>query len=329
MGGRTGAGSRIRGRTVLVTGGSDGVGREIVRGLVALGAHVLMPVRDRAKGLRVRADLLGSLPPAALEQSRARRSDVSGVSGQQPGVTLMDLDLESLASVRTLAVELLGADAPLDALVLNAGIVPMGEGPRRLTEDGIERTLQTSFLGHFALTTALVPLLRQSRGQVVVQCSAATARGRIDLADLQSAHAYRPFAAYRTSKQALGVFAAELSRRSAAGGWGVRVRACHPGMVLGTAIAPRVRARLPQRLIRLAERLGNTPAEAASTALAAVESPRRGFRMFVPGGPLELRGSPRERAPWPSLLDAAQGCELWREAELLGYSRITRSRGLR
>ncbi|MGD9607559.1 MAG: SDR family NAD(P)-dependent oxidoreductase [Leucobacter sp.] len=296
----------FRGRTALVTGSSDGIGFQIARALAAAGARVLMPVRNRRKGERAMARILSDAPAARLELL---------------DLELLDLDLARLDSVAALASMLVLRGEPIELLVLNAGVVQLAEQDRQLTRDGFELAFQTNFLGHFALTLGLLPLLRAGGARVAVQCSVAAAGARVRWGDLSGeargaspgSRGYRPFRAYRTSKAALGLFGLELARRSAAAGWGVSVHLCHPGIAPGSAIAPKLRAMFPRSLVEWAvAHLGNPPHAAAQTALAALAAaPRTEPRMFVPGGPLELAGTPRERAPFSSLDRPGDARMMW------------------
>lgn len=298
--------SEFAGRTALVTGASDGIGLEIARALAAGGARVLLPVRNRAKGERVAAQIRHHHPAAKLD--------------------VCDLDLARLDTVAALTAQLRHAGEPIDMLVLNAGVVQLGVRDRTTTPDGFELTFQTNFLGHAALTLGLLPLLQARRARVVVQCSLAAAGGRVCWGDLRGERSYRPYRAYRSSKTALGLFGVELARRSAAAGWGVSVQLCHPGVAPGSAIAPSLRALLPQPLVRWGVRhLGNPPHEAARTALAALTAPAtptapasRAPRFFVPAGIGELGGHPKERTPYRSLLRAGDARMVWHLAERFG-----------
>lgn len=285
-------------RTALVTGGSDGIGLEIARALTLEGARVLLPVRNREKGERAIAHIRRDAPNAAVE--------------------LLDLDLARLDSVAALVNTLRVAAEPIDLLVLNAGIVRLGERERTITPDGFELAFQTNFLGHFMLTTGVLPLLRAGEGRIAVQCSLAAAGARVNWGDLRGENRYRAFRAYRSSKTALGLFALELARRSALAGWGLSVHLCHPGIAPASAIAPAVRAMLPERLVQwITARLGNPPEQAARTALAALAaSPAVAPRMFAPAGLLEFSGPPRERDVFAALRRPGEGRLLWDRAEL-------------
>ncbi len=282
----------FRGRTALVTGASAGIGEEIARALAAEGAQVLLPVRDRGRGEAAAARIRAALPDARVK--------------------VLDLDLARLDSVRALSAALVDAGDPLDLLVLNAGIVPLGEGPRRMTVDGVELVFQTNFLGHAALVLGILPLLRGGRTRLVVQSSLAAARERWrdrmwdEAFGRPDARArYRPLRAYRSSKLALGLFAVDLARRSAARDDGLTIQFCHPGIAPGSSIAPRLRSALPPGLVRWASaHLGNPPAVAAQTAIAALRTETPSPRLFAPSGPFGLAGPPCERGLFPHLRDA-------------------------
>lgn len=288
----------LRGRTALVTGASDGVGVEIARGLAAAGADLVLPVRNRVKAER------------ALERIRESAPDARA--------DLVDLDLARLDSVRALAAAVLAERTPLDLVVLNAGIVLLGDRERHMSADGFELHFQTNFLGHFALTTALLPPLQERGARVVVQLSLAAGVSRLVWDDLQSEHRYAPLRAYGSSKVALGLFGYELARRSAAVGGGITVHLSHPGVVPDTGIAPAMRARDRGGLgHRLADRLGSTPAQAAQPALlaAVTNAPAPGF--FGPTGALHFGGAAGPVRPYRRLADPVDGSRMWAVAEQL------------
>jgi NAD(P)-dependent dehydrogenase (short-subunit alcohol dehydrogenase family) len=192
------------GRTIVVTGASSGLGAITARAFAAAGADVVLAVRDVAKG-------------RALGIGEVR-----------------ELDLADLRSVRAFAARWSG---PLDVLVNNAGIMAV---PYRRTVDGFESQFATNHLGHFALTTSLLPHLTD---RVVTVSSGLARLGRIDLDDPQWAHRrYRPMGAYGQSKLANLLFTSELQRRLTASGSSVRALAAHPGVAV-TALDTHVRSR--------------------------------------------------------------------------------------
>lgn len=286
----------LRGRTALITGASDGVGVEIARGLAAAGADLVLPVRSRPKGERAVAQLRTSAPGGRIE--------------------LRDLDLARLDSVAALAADLASERAPLDIVVLNAGIVLLGDRRRRESADGFELHFQTNFLGHFALTTALLPLLRARAARVVVQLSLAAGAARVAWGDLQSERRYAPLRAYAASKVALGLFGYELARRTSGDHGPLTVHLSHPGIVPGTGIAPALRERARDgRAAALAERWGNTPAAAAQPALLAAVTDAAPPCFFGPAGPFHLGGPAASQRPYRRLADPIAGSRLWTVAE--------------
>jgi NAD(P)-dependent dehydrogenase (short-subunit alcohol dehydrogenase family) len=196
------------GRTVVVTG-TGGLGFEDALALAKANATVIVAGRNRAKGDEAVARIQAAEPSADVQ--------------------FEDLDLASLASVARFGDRLKHSRDRLDVLINNAGImVP----PRRMeTEDGFESQLGVNYLGHFALTAHLMPLLRRGRDARVVSLSSVAARqGAIDFDDLNAERRYRPMPVYAQSKLACLMFALELQRRCEAAGWPVISMAAHPGI---------------------------------------------------------------------------------------------------
>lgn len=273
----------------LVTGGSSGVGLEISRALAADGDEVVLPVRDRTRGEGAIAAIGDGVPAAR--------------------VALCDLDLSRLTSVHACAAELCADGRTLDLVVLNAGIVLLGDPARHVTDDGFELHFQTNFLGHAALVRGLLPLLRASQSRVVVQSSLASAFFGVRWDDLQFEGRYGALRAYGSSKTALGLFAGELARREPR----LTVHVCHPGVVPATRIAPAARQRVWPVLRDLAVRhLGNPPAAAALPALQALTTDAAAPAFFAPSGLLQLAGrTARRRRPFRRIADAEGGRRVW------------------
>jgi NAD(P)-dependent dehydrogenase (short-subunit alcohol dehydrogenase family) len=198
----------LSGKLAVVTGSNSGLGLGLATRLSAAGADVVMAIRNRAKG------------EAAVEHIRARVPDAK--------LTLKQLDLSSLASVKALGEELNAEGRPIDLLINNAGI--MQPPQRETTKDGFELQLGGNHLGHFALTGHLFPLLRAAGDARVTTVSSLAARmGGINFDDLQWERRYNPTQAYSQSKSANLMFALELDRRSKQAGWGIVSNAAHPG----------------------------------------------------------------------------------------------------
>ncbi|MFN5615679.1 MAG: SDR family oxidoreductase [Brevundimonas sp.] len=195
------------GRTIIITGANSGTGFETAKVLAARGAEVILAVRNAGKGEAARAAILRATPAAS--------------------VRVEALDLSRQASVAAFADRLLAAGRPVHALINNAGVMALAR--REQSPDGHELQLATNFLGHFALTARLLPLLRAGQARVVQLSSVAHRQGRIHLDDLNLKTGYTPWKAYAQSKLAMLMFALELDRRSRAAGWGLTSVAAHPG----------------------------------------------------------------------------------------------------
>lgn len=281
----------------LITGGTGGIGEQIADGLASKTSTLVLPGRNQAKAAGTAAQL------------RRRFPDLTAVTEE--------LDLESLASVRALCNQMLARAKPLDLLILNAGIAPLGQGPKQ-TSDGFGLVFETNYLGHFALIQGLMPLLREGAARVVIQLSLAAVRGRMDWRRSVKGSKQSALRAYQQSKIALGLMGMELARRSRRENWGISVQLCHPGVVPGSDIAPHLRSRVPGAVVDwVSAHLGNSVVEAAAPALAAALTSENRVRMFAPGGWLEVRGPVVDRAPFASLTDAAEASGLWARSQSL------------
>jgi NAD(P)-dependent dehydrogenase (short-subunit alcohol dehydrogenase family) len=191
-------------RTCLVTGATNGIGRETARALAARGFTVAIVARDRERGLATRDAL------------RAETGN--------PHVEVHLADLSRQADVRALAAEVLATYPRLHVLVNNAGAV---YARRELTDDGIERTLAVNHVAPFLLTQLLLPRLEASPAARVVNVNSKVhEQGRLDPADLQPARGYHAMRAYGSAKLANLLWSYEQARRTA-----VAVNAVHPGLV--------------------------------------------------------------------------------------------------
>ncbi|MCC6736070.1 MAG: SDR family NAD(P)-dependent oxidoreductase [Bauldia sp.] len=285
-----------RGRRAIVTGGSTGIGFEIARALAAAGMAVTIAARDEARGAAAARMIRGLAPGAEVRFAR--------------------LDLASLASVRGFAEAELLTARPLDLLVNNAGVMML---PRReTTADGFERQFATNHLGPFALTARLWPLFTGRAGaRVATVASLAHWRGRIDLADLDAAVRYRPYAAYARSKLANLLFAFELARL--AGASGPLSVAAHPG-IAATPLVRNGRAGdtgLASRLlIAWYDVVGQDAASGALPILRAATAPDvRAGAYFGPRGPFGFRGPAGLVRASGAARDAAVAARLWTVSE--------------
>jgi NAD(P)-dependent dehydrogenase (short-subunit alcohol dehydrogenase family) len=212
------SGIDLRGKRILVTGVSAGLGVETARSLAAHGAHVIGAARD--------------LDKAAVATAEVRKDAAAG-GGR---LELVALDLANLASVRSCAQSLLDRGDPFDVVIANAGVMatPFGR-----TADGFETQFGTNHLGHFVLVNRIAPLLRPG-GRLVNLSSAGHRYANVDLEDPNFGHTpYDPFIAYGRSKTANILFAVAFDERHR--GRGIRAAAVHPGGIrteLGRHIDP-------------------------------------------------------------------------------------------
>jgi NAD(P)-dependent dehydrogenase (short-subunit alcohol dehydrogenase family) len=276
------------GRTVLVTGASDGLGLATAEALAAKGAHVVMACRNPEKG--------------ALARDR-----VAGAAAG-PAPTLVSLDLADLASVRTCAEAVRDATDRLDVLVNNAGVMAV---PYARTVDGFEVQLATNHLGHFALTGLVLPaLLRATAPRVVTVASNAHKGARNHWDDVDRRIGRWP--AYSRSKLANLLFAFELGRRAATAGRDLVSAAAHPGYA-ATHLTAASGTRVGGPIMRLATTvLGQSPAAGALPQLYAATMPDvASGDYFGPGGLFEMRGHPTRVRGSRAAHDDAAASELW------------------
>lgn len=297
----------LSGKLAVVTGSNSGLGLGLATRLAAAGADIMMAIRNRTKG------------EAAVEQ----------IHRTVPGakLTIKQLDLASLASVRALGEELTAEGRPIDILINNAGI--MQPPQRETTADGFELQFGGNHLGHFALTAHLLPLLRAAGDARVTTLSSLAARmGGINFEDLQWEKRYNPTQAYSQSKSANLMFALELDRRSRQANWGVVSNAAHPGFAktnlqLSGPSQGRQSPTVLERFYRISRQL--TPFmwqevdEAVLPALYGASSPQaQGGTFYGPRGVLEAAGGGVKLAKIPERAkDETDNRRLWEISEQL------------
>jgi protochlorophyllide reductase len=234
-------------------------------------------------------------------------------------LAVLPLDLADLASVAAAAAEVVRRWSRLDLLINNAGVMAL---PRQLSADGYERQFATNHLGHFALSLALLPLLRDTPGsRVVTVSSGAQHFGRIAFDDLQGEIRYDRWRAYAQSKLANTLFALELQERLRAMGSTTLSLAAHPG-VARTQLQPKSVAAGGGRLEALAYRLMDPMFQSAAAGAlpqlyAATAEEVSGGELIAPTHLAEMRGAPgRGRLP-AAVVDAQQRARLWEVSERL------------
>jgi len=193
--------------TLLVTGATDGIGRETARELLANGRRVLVHGRTRERAERTIAALAREQPDSACDAVWA--------------------DLSRMGEVVELAAQVRALAPALDVLINNAGVY---EDHRELTEDGFERTMAVNHFAPFLLTHRLLPVLHAaSAARVVTVSSIAHQSGQIDPDDLEFERGFSGYGAYAASKLANVLFTFELARRQA--DTRVSANCLHPGVI--------------------------------------------------------------------------------------------------
>jgi NAD(P)-dependent dehydrogenase (short-subunit alcohol dehydrogenase family) len=200
--------SDMHGKTVLITGANQGIGKASAISLGKLGASLVLVCRDGEKG-------------------RAAVADIKRETGRDD-VELILADMGSQADVRRAAAEFLATHDRLDVLLNNAGVLVTS---RRTTKDGIEETFAINHLGYFLLTNLLLDVLKKSAPSRIVSVSSDAHKGsRMQWDDLQFERAkFRAFSVYSQSKLANILFTTELAKRLE--GTGVTANCLHPGVI--------------------------------------------------------------------------------------------------
>jgi NAD(P)-dependent dehydrogenase (short-subunit alcohol dehydrogenase family) len=237
----------LAGETVLVTGGTGGIGRATALGLATMGAHLAITGRDR-------------------ERTEGAAREIRAIGGGQVDVFVADLSSQS--EVRRLAVEVLQTYPRIDVLVNNVGGY---WNTRHVTADGLEHTFALNHLAPFLLTNLLLDQLKQSApARVVTVSSNAHATGRIDFDDLQGERSYSGSKAYNQSKLANVLFTYELARRLQPSA--VTANALHPGVV-STSFGAEDPRGIQRLIIPFARPFMKTPAQGAATSIHLASAP--------------------------------------------------------
>ncbi|MDO3400525.1 SDR family NAD(P)-dependent oxidoreductase [Mycolicibacterium neoaurum] len=278
------------GRTAVVTGANTGLGFETAKALAEHGAHVVLAVRDTEKGKHAAAQLTGD-------------------------VSVQELDLGSLESVRAAAAELRGAHERIDLLINNAGVMTP---PKSTTADGFELQFGTNHLGHFALTGLLLDTLLDTPGSRIVTVSSNGHKmgGAIHFDDLQWERSYSRIGAYAQSKLANLMFTYELQRRLAPRGTTIAV-AAHPG-TSSTELARHLPS-LARPVTELVTKVAAQPAAdgALPTLRAATDPGVLGGQYYGPANLAQWRGAPVVVASSDRSYDVALQQRLWTVSEEL------------
>lgn len=237
----------MTGKTVVMTGGTSGLGLPAARALAGLGARLLLVARDRDRGEAA----LASLPSSGVQQQHA----------------LYLADMACLADVKRVGNEIVGAESAVHALINNAGSM---FNSRQVTEEGLERTFMVNHLSCFVLTLGLKDRLAATGGARVVNTASFGHRGQAyDRTDLQFTRSYSSSSAYSRSKLYNVLFTRELARRWKA--LGITVNCFSPGMV-ATNFGSGELGRLEPVLRLVVKLLGKSPEQGSQNLVYLASS---------------------------------------------------------
>jgi len=275
----------MRGKTVVITGATSGIGQVAAEKLAAMGARLVLVARDNARG----------------EAELARLRPLS------PGVNhgMHYADLSRLAEVKRVAAEIASVEPRIDVLINNAGAL---FATRQLTADGLELTFATNHMSYFVLTHGLRERLRASAPSRVVNVASDAHKGeKLDFSDLQSAGNFRGLHVYGRSKLCNILFTRELARRWE--GTGVTANSLHPGFV-STRFGDQSGGML-SFLVRAAKTFAISPEKGAETIVYLASSDEPG----TSNGLYYYKCEPATPTKEAQDKDAAR--RLWQESEKL------------
>ncbi|HEY0107749.1 MAG TPA: SDR family oxidoreductase [Rhizomicrobium sp.] len=239
----------MAGKTIVITGGTSGIGEVAAIRLAGQGARIVLVARDKARADATLAKLKAANPAAVHAVHLA--------------------DLSVIADMKRVATEIAAAEPAIDVLINNAGAVFFS---RQASADGLEMTFATNHMAYFVVTNVLLPNLKAAPGaRIVSTASDAHKAGKLDFDDLQSEKSYSTVRAYGTSKLENILFTRELARRLA--GSGVTANCLHPGFVGTRFGANNTRSGWSQLLRRAVMAFGITPEEGAKTIVYLASSP--------------------------------------------------------
>lgn len=284
-----------QGKTFLITGGNAGIGFEATKLLASKGAKVIILSRNAQK------------VNAAIQEIKQLDPDAD--------IEFIELDLASLASVRSAAETINNSVAKIDALICNAAIAQIAT--QNLTVDGFESQIGVNYYGNFLLISLLFDKIAESNGRVVLVSSLGYKMGhqRIQFEDLNFSKNYHPNNAYSHSKLALMLFAYELQRRVKKHNKNVQVQVCHPGSSKTTLIredssrVTRVMFKLIRPFFQSAKR-GSWP-----EVLCATEDGLEDESFYGPTKRAEMVGPVGKSTLLPFALDKEVATKLWSVSE--------------
>ena len=255
-----------KGKIVIITGATSGLGKEATKILAKKNATVIMAVRNTEKGKTVAQEIKKEFPSATIEVQK--------------------LELNSLKSVKAFAEKVMNSHNRLDILINNAGVMAC---PFSTTEDGFEIQMGVNHLGHFALTGHLMPLLKKTKNaRIVATSSIAHQQGNINFDDLNwKKRNYTTGKAYGDSKIANLYFAYELARKLKNESNAPLVTAAHPGWTSTDLQRHSLMFRVLNPLFSQNVENGVLP-----TLRAAIDEKANQGDYFGPSGFMEMKGAP-------------------------------------
>lgn len=290
------------GKTIIVTGANSGIGFLTAKELAAKGAKIIMACRSIDKAEKAAQEIRNTLPNA--------------------DVSVTQLDIANLASVRSFADNIAAEHTQIDTLINNAGV--MGFPTRTETADGFEAQFGTNHLGHFALTGLLLPLLQQAAEARIVTVASVAHKNTdgLNFEDLNfDSSEYKAFDAYAKSKLANLLFMYELDRRLKSAGSSLISAASHPGYSATniTSSANPNDSAIKNFLIGLGNQLMAMPAwKGALPSLYVATMPDvKGGDYIGADGPLQFWGWPGRVKAKETAHDAQAAQQLWQASEHL------------
>ncbi len=281
--------SFMQGKTIVITGGTSGIGEVAALKLAAMGARIVLIARSKSRSEATIARLEKAAPGLAHKVHYA--------------------DLSRLAEMKRVATQIAASEPRIDVLINNAGAL---FNSRRVTRDGLEYTFATNHVAYFVVTALLRErLLGSVPARIVNTASAAHQSAKLDLDDLQSANNFLGFAAYGRSKLCNILFTRELARRLA--GTGVTANCLHPGFVAsrfgdesGGLLAP---------VVQIAKLFAISPQKGAETIVYLAASPQ----VARTSGEYFIRSQPAR--PTKTARDDRLARQLWdKTADLAGVT---------
>jgi NAD(P)-dependent dehydrogenase (short-subunit alcohol dehydrogenase family) len=277
----------MRGKTVVITGGTSGIGEVAALELAQMGARIVLVARDKSRA------------EATLARLRRR--------GPELAHTVHYADLTRLAEMKRVAAQIAAAERRIDVLINNAGAM---FGARRITQDSLERTFALNHMAYFVVTEGLRERLAGAGDARIVNTASDAHRGAtLDFGDLQSEQGFGAMNTYGRSKLCNILFTRELARRLH--GSGITANCLHPGFV-ATRFGDQSGG-LISHMVWVAKFLAISPAEGAKTIVYLATSPE------IAGISGKYFYKCRTTTPSPAAQDDRTAAVLWeRSAQLAG-----------